>query len=244
MRFAAAQTVPEPGDVQGNVEQHMRFVELAAREQVDVLLFPELSLTGYELELGHRLAFSADDDRLAPLIGLARANAITLIVGAPIASGSYVTIGAFICHPDGTVGLYNKRHLGSDEELAFMAGEPTPLVQLGGVPAALAICADASHPSHAEEAAQLGARSYLVSAFVTPEDLPRKVERLVGYAKLHTMPVVFANYGGPSGGLPSGGSSAIWSDTGALVAQLTAEGPGLVMASSRGGVWVGRTVNL
>lgn len=244
MQFAAAQTIPEPGDVQANIRHHHRLIKLATAEGVDVLVFPELSLTGYELQRGTELAFSESDERLTPLITLAVDHAITLVVGAPVSSGSELNIGAFSCYPDGTVGLYKKRHLGAGEEAVFEAGSPTPLAHLGDLPAQVAICADASNPSHAEEAARRGAKSYLVSAFVTPKDLPKKVERLAAYAKNHTMPVVFANYGAPSGGLLSGGASAIWSDTGALVAQLGTKGAGLVMASREGEGWLGRTAEL
>src|SRR5262245_49180133 len=46
--FAAAQTIPLRGDVDANLEQHARLAQVAADEQARVLVFPELSLTGYE----------------------------------------------------------------------------------------------------------------------------------------------------------------------------------------------------
>ena len=47
--LAAAQTVPVRGDVEANLAQHVRLVRVAAEEKAQVLVFPELSLTGYEL---------------------------------------------------------------------------------------------------------------------------------------------------------------------------------------------------
>jgi predicted amidohydrolase len=44
------------------------------------------------------------------------------------------------------------------------------------------------------------------------------------------MAVVFANFGGPTGGLPSGGSSAILSEKGEVLAQLQATGAGIAIA--------------
>ena len=61
--------------------------------------------------------------------------------------------------------------------------------------------------------------------------LERKTAALREYAARHAMTVVFANYGGPSGGLESGGRSAIWSETGKTLAQLDGIGEGLVIAS-------------
>jgi predicted amidohydrolase len=66
--LAAAQTIPIRGDVDANVERHLRLVHIAAAEQAQVLVFPELSLTGYELDLAADLAFSQRDPRLTPLV--------------------------------------------------------------------------------------------------------------------------------------------------------------------------------
>ena len=45
-----AQISPKLADVRSNCETHMMFVDRAAREKVDLLVFPELSLTGYMLQ--------------------------------------------------------------------------------------------------------------------------------------------------------------------------------------------------
>jgi predicted amidohydrolase len=55
--------------------------------------------------------------------------------------------------------------------------------------------------------------------------------RLEGYARQHSMNVLFSNYGGPSGGLTSAGRSAIWSAQGKLLAQLEASGSGIAVAA-------------
>ncbi|HSD11130.1 MAG TPA: nitrilase-related carbon-nitrogen hydrolase, partial [Candidatus Binatia bacterium] len=86
--IAAAQTIPMRGDVDANVDQHVRLVHIAAEEQAQVLVFPELSLTGYELDLADDLAFSQSDPRLAPLVEAASSSSMTLIVGAPVRMGS------------------------------------------------------------------------------------------------------------------------------------------------------------
>src|SRR5512145_1111644 len=95
--IGAAQTTPVRGDVVANVEQHLRLARIAAEEQVRLLVFPELSLTGYELDLAARLAFAPDDPRLAPLAGAAAELSMTLVVGAPARLGTKLHLGAF--HP-------------------------------------------------------------------------------------------------------------------------------------------------
>jgi len=111
--IAVAQTIPMRGDVNANLEQHVRLVHVAAEEQAEVLVFPELSLTGYELDLANDLAFSESDPRLASLVEMASSFSMTLIVGAPVRIRSRLHIGAFIISPDRTVGLYTKHHLGA-----------------------------------------------------------------------------------------------------------------------------------
>ncbi len=58
------------------------------------------------------------------------------------------------------------------------------------------------------------------------------------------MAVVLANYGGPSGGLSSGGRSAIWSEKGELLAQLEGIGPGVAVAIESEAGWRAKTIML
>jgi predicted amidohydrolase len=241
--LAAAQTIPKRGDVEANLEGHIRLIHAAAEGQARVLVFPELSLTGYELDLADDLAFSERDPRLTPLIELASSSNMTLIVGAPVRIEPRLHIGAFILSPDRSVDLYTKHHLGAfpldvspdgivppAEATVFHPGHRNPLLRFDGHTAALAVCADIGRPSHPKEAADRGARNYLASMFVIPADLEQDTARLREYAVKHSMAVVFANFGGPTGGLPSGGSSAIVSEKGELLAQLQATGAGIAIA--------------
>jgi predicted amidohydrolase len=58
------------------------------------------------------------------------------------------------------------------------------------------------------------------------------------------MAVVMANYGGPSGGLASGGKSAIWSESGELLVQLATTGSGIAIATEDGTSWHAKAVVL
>lgn len=46
--FAAAQSISIAGDVRANLVRHQHFMQAAAEQGVQLLVFPELSLTGYE----------------------------------------------------------------------------------------------------------------------------------------------------------------------------------------------------
>src|ERR1700733_13587250 len=94
--IAAVQTTPIRGDVDANIEQHVALVSVGASAGAKVLVFPELSLTGYEMELAGELAFSEGDARLAPLADAASKHGVILLVGAPARVESGLHIAAFI----------------------------------------------------------------------------------------------------------------------------------------------------
>lgn len=248
--IAVAQTCPVKGDVPANLAEHVRLAHLAAGQGAQIAVFPEMSLTGYELGLADALAFSEDDSRLAPLVHAASANSITLIVGAPIRIGPRLHIGAFIVAPDGTIALYTKQHLGvfsgsavcdgavpSAEDSVFQPGDRNPLIRFGGNIGAAAVCADIGRPSHAQHAADRGARNYLASMFVIPSEFERDAARLRAHAMQHSMTVAMANFGSASGGLASAGRSAIWSETGELLARLASIGAGVAVVAETERGW-------
>src|SRR5215207_8962560 len=106
--IAVAQTCPVAGDVQANVDEHVRLARRAAMEGAKIVVFPELSLTGYELALAERLAFSESDPWLSVLLDVAASEGTTLVVGGPVRVGSFLHIAAFILSPDRTALLYTK----------------------------------------------------------------------------------------------------------------------------------------
>jgi predicted amidohydrolase len=255
--LAAAQSIPRRGDVAANVAEHLRLVRLAAEEGAALLVFPELSLTGYGLDLAEELAFAPFDPRLDPLREAAARFAVTLVAGAPVRIDGRLHLGAFILAPDETIGVYTKHHLGAfpasanpggavppPEASVFAPGARSPLAPYGAHRAAIAICADTARPAHAQQAAERGADAYLASMFVIPADLASDVRNLTRYAARHAMAVVLANFGGPSGGLPSAGSSAVWAPGGELVAKLGAAGAGVVVAAEAESGWRGQAIAL
>jgi predicted amidohydrolase len=206
-----------------------------------------LSLTGYELGLAQALAFSEDDPRLSSLRDLAASQGTTLIVGAPVRTGSRLCIGAFIVRPERTLELYTKHRLGAfppsascdscdgsvppAEATVFQPGDRNPLIRCGSAVAAVAVCADIGSPAHPQQAADRGANTYLASMFVIPSEFDGEVAKLSRYAGQHAMMTALANFGSPSGGLRSAGRSAIWSETGELLVQLEENGSGVAVVA-------------
>jgi predicted amidohydrolase len=255
--ISVAQTTPIRGDVDANLAQHLRLIRLAADAGAAIVVFPELSLTGYELDLAVSLAFSEHDPRFTPLIDAVVSASITVIAGAPVRVDGRLHIVAMILSPGGSRLLYTKRYLGAfgesarrdgtvplPESAVFLPGNSDPLIPLDQGHAALAICADAGHPSHARRAADRGASAYLAGMFVIPSEFDRDAERLGGYARKYGMIVAMANFGSASGGLRSAVRSSIWSADGSLIVRLPESGAGVGVVRPTSGGWHGEAVML
>jgi predicted amidohydrolase len=79
-----AQIKTRLGDVRANLEQHLAYIDQAAKQGVDLLVFPELSLTGYVLQDLVPMTVcraSPDDPVFGPLLAASRARGIDLMVG-------------------------------------------------------------------------------------------------------------------------------------------------------------------
>jgi NAD+ synthase (glutamine-hydrolysing) len=126
----------------------------------------------------------------------------------------------------------------------FHAGRRNPLVRFEGHAAAVAVCADTGRPPHSREAAERGASVYLAGMFVIPSEFDRETANLASLAARHSLVVVFANYGGASGGLASAGRSAIWSERGERLVQLEGSGAGVAFATETHDGWRTRAIML
>lgn len=238
--ITAAQTSSVKGDINANVRIHAGYVREAVRHKADFIIFPELSLTGYEPELASELAMSIDDPRLSPLRELAAKHEITIAAGTPIfRAREKPGIGAIVISPNGT-SVYLKQHVTPDEKRHFSAGLVPCTVKVRGVSIGLAICADTSHASHAEIAAKLGASVYAAGVlFDDAESL--WAPRFQQYAARHHMAILMANYWGPSGGFVGVGKSGVWDEQERLIAAAP-DGNALVIAERVSGTWKGTAI--
>ncbi|AGH83242.1 MULTISPECIES: carbon-nitrogen hydrolase family protein [Ralstonia solanacearum species complex] len=242
--IAAAQSVSAAGDVRGNVGRHLAFLHEAAARHVRLVVFPELSLTGYESAIAHEVAMHANDARLAPLQDACVRNGLAAVVGAPLRFDDGVRIGALTLMPDGKVVTYTKRHLHPGEGAVFTAGAGGPPISVDGQTIALAICADTTHPEHAEQASGIGAVLYTASALITAKGYATDTALLQRYAMQHRFGVLMANHGANTGGWSPIGRSAFWDENGRCVIAADGLGPALVIANRTGVGWRGEVVLL
>ncbi|MBL8179092.1 MAG: carbon-nitrogen hydrolase family protein [Bryobacterales bacterium] len=241
MIIAAAQIPARAGDLTYNAALHLQFARMAAGCRAQMVVFPELSLTGYELGLARTHAVRPDSGLLHDLRQLAAESAMSIVVGAPLhAPGPALHIGAIILQPDGNVATYRKVYVHASEQGVFAPGPGGADIRLPDASAALAICADASEPLHAAGAAQRGVALYAVGAMIEERAYARKSASLAEYARQHRMAVLLANYCGSTGGEVSAGGSAVWSEQGSVVVAARGGEAALVIASRENGAWRGK----
>jgi predicted amidohydrolase len=240
--FAAAQAISALRDVTANVASHVRLASRAASHGARFVVFPELSLTSYDLGLTVTDALASDDGRLDPLRQASAALGITIVAGAPLAAPNGLQIGALIIRPDGTCATHAKQYLHAGEDVAFSPGAGGAPLAIDESVVGLAICADFTHPEHARVAAAHGALVYAAGALISENGYAADTAFLRRYATDHHMLVLLANYGAEAGGWVSAGRSAAWLPGGALLAEAPPRGEAVVVARRVDGSWAGCVV--
>ncbi|KWS28832.1 carbon-nitrogen hydrolase family protein [Pseudomonas syringae pv. syringae] len=243
--LAAAQFCSARGDIESNLSGHLAFMQRASELGASYLLFPELSLTGYEPELALELALLADDARLAPLVALAKKLRLTTTLGMPLRGpNDSVLIGALTFTAGGDVIAYAKQYLHPGEDVVFSAGNQDCYLPLDQHRIGLCVCADFAHAEHAQRMAQGAAWVYAASVLISPGGYEYDARLLSGHARRHSLPVLIANHGGPTGGWQSAGRSGLWDEAGRWVGGMQGEGGGLVIATRQREGWRVRAVTV
>lgn len=116
-------------NIDENVTLMKNYIHDAIKNHVDFIVFPELSLTGYEYYIDGMVTLS--EEKLNSIIGcfseLSRKNDIYISFGSPYFEGEKVFNSAIIICPDKTISMYNKIHICGDEHKIFSKGS-TPLI--------------------------------------------------------------------------------------------------------------------
>ena len=243
MILASAQTSPKRFDLNANLTDHYRLIELASGYNADLVIFPEMSVTGYEREKAKELGFVMNDPRLNKLRKLSVNKQIIVIVGAPVLIDNDLYIGAFVIKPDDSVSIYTKQYLHTGEDLYFRSSfDYNPIIEIKKERISLAVCADINNPKHPEHAKMAGATIYLAGIFFEPEDMAKAYKSLSGYAKEYSMNVFMSNYTGKVWERNGGGQSGFWDKNGKLVANLNGQDSGLLIMEKVNDNWKGKTV--
>jgi predicted amidohydrolase len=227
---ALAQVATCPGQLRHNLDRHLDAVDRAVAAGARLVVFPELSLTGYLLHHGvWEAALTPESPRLAPLLEASRRAAI--LVGAPLREPGGIANAALLLEGGAVRGIHRKCYLptyGMFDEGRFFAPGPgfAPLrCSLGSF--GVLVCEDAWHPTAAALLARAGVDAFLVVAG-GPTELEgevgpagaRRWQWIVGATAVTTVtPVYFVNRCGWEEGVLFGGSSWAVDGRGASLAE-------------------------
>lgn len=227
---AAAQPSCTPSDPRANARAHADAIR-AARARV--VVFPELSLTGYALDAE---PVDPRDDLLAPIVEACAETGTVAFVGAPVVGDDARTfVGMLQASGDGVEVAYRKTFLGGDELTRFAAGDGPAAVEVDGWRIGLGICKDTGVEQHVADTAALGVDLYLAGLVHRPDELDEQERRGVRIARACDAHVAFASCAGPTGPdyMETAGVSTVWAPDGTALARAGAEPGSLAVATIR-----------
>jgi predicted amidohydrolase len=207
MRAPLTIAVAQPGP---GIQAHVDAIERASARLV---VFPELSTTGYELD-------AAPPD-LEPIVEACRATHAVALVGAPV-DGHIATVRV---DAEGAEVVYRKSFLGGDEVARFEPGPGAAAIDVDGWRVALGICKDTGVQRHIDDSAALRPDLYVAGLVHHDHELAEQEARAQRIAGATGAYVAFASQAGPTGGgyVSTAGNSAIYSADGTALARAGAE---------------------
>ena len=238
MKIAAAQIKSKIGDIEGNFKKHLELINLAAHNKVNLIVFPEMSLTGYCRKQARSLTIRKSDQEIIDLSQKAILNNLTIIVGGPIDIKGRLYIGSYLFSPDGNIKIYTKQYLHTGEEVYFSSSfNYNPIIKIKDEIISFAICADIDHYQHAKTAKANKCSLYLASIFYTESGINEGHKLLSKYAQEYSFSVLMSNYSGEVWNTSAGGRSGFWDKNGKLVAELEPDKEGLLILEKQDGIW-------
>lgn len=228
LKIALAQNDFTVGDLAGNSEMIINSIIAAKKNGADLIIFPELSLTGYPLEdLLHRPHLYEQTENALNSI-LPYANGIGVLVSYPEKNDEGLFNTAALLRDGKLITTYHKQKLPNygvfDEVRYFKPGNQHCIVEIKGVKCAILICEDIWYKQHAAEAKEAGAEC-LISINASPYSMFKRDSRLVVLRKRIQetgLPIVYVNLVGGQDELVFDGNSLVLDATGKIVAEAPA----------------------
>ena len=181
LRVVMAQLDFLVGDIPGNTELVIDAARRASTEhQADVVVFPELCLTGYPPE-DLLLRPSLEIRVLEALERLQQENlGPAIVIGAPLREGALLYNAAVVIEAGQETGRYFKRFPPNyqvfDEKRYFAEGRDVVTLNIRGVPVGITVCEDIWKDGPVEEAAAAGAK-LILNLNASPYDIDKQARR-------------------------------------------------------------------
>lgn len=227
---AAAQFEPAVGDAEANHAEVERLTARAAAAGADVVAFPELCVTGYDLDAAREAAGPVPGPLTDPLVDVAAEYGVGVVAGVPERSGGDLYNVLAYVDGDGVRAAYRKRRPWGDERDVFAPGDDHATVEADAGRVGLLVCYDLNFPEESLAYARRECDVLVVGAAWRPAF--RRDWRLLLRSRAldGTCYVVGSNHVGSQSGRRHGGGSLVAGPTGDVLAEADTEGSAVVTA--------------
>lgn len=205
------------GDIPGNLKKQIDAANYARDVlSADIIVFPELSITGYPPEdLLLRKSF-LDEANNALNLFKSEVKNIHCVITHPYATSQGLFNSCSVIYNNIILGRYSKQFLPNygvfDEQRYFVSGNSPGVIPINGIPVGVVICEDLWMPGPVQQAANQGAR-LILSPNASPFEIDKHEQRhltLSKRAKNSNIPIVYVNYvGGQDEIIFDGGSMVV-----------------------------------
>ncbi|SEJ21353.1 Carbon-nitrogen hydrolase [Arthrobacter sp. yr096] len=213
-----AQLEPVPRRIDENVHRVLSILE--EHHEADLIVFPELFLTGYTSVDVWELQLSVHSQPIEVLQAACRGHQTALIVGFIEQAGLRPYNSMLMIDKDGTIaGVYQKTHLFGGEAEVFTPGDNLECVKLGAITVAPLTCFDIELPEPARKLANQGAD--LIISIAANMDPYYDDHELAGRARAldNRIPHIYVNRPGSEGPFDFVGGSRVIAANGKVLSQ-------------------------
>ena len=216
LKIALAQHDSLVGDLQGNANKILQWVKQARDELAsDIILFPELNLTGYPPEdLLLRHGFISDARKVLDALS-EQIHGITAVVGCPIRDNSSLYNSAVVIRDGLQIARYDKQNLPNysvfDEKRYFVAGNSPCVIETEAGNVGLTICEDIWQDGPVTQAVSAGA-DLILNLNASPYHMEKRDERFEAVsrqARENAIPIAYVNMVGGQDELVFDGGSFV-----------------------------------
>jgi N-carbamoylputrescine amidase len=195
VRVACAQYAVRDGARAHNLERSLEFVRRAADAGADLVVLPELAISGCDLASRHDALALAEGFPAGPTVRAwkeeARRSEIFIVGGFLEREGGVLFNSAVLLGP-GTAGRYRKTHLWDGEKRLYEPGRELPVFDTAIGKIGLLVCYDAWFPEAARALALKGAQLLCVPSNA-PDDWVPEEQRIGGLTMLNVHCISHAN---------------------------------------------------
>ncbi|MFC1620833.1 NAD+ synthase [Candidatus Omnitrophota bacterium] len=228
-KIAIAQINTIVGDLVGNTEKILFCLNESAKKRADIVVFPELSITGYPPEdLVLKPHFVKENIKCLNVIARA-AKDIIAIVGFVDQKAKDLYNSAAVINNKKITHIYHKRHLPNysvfDEKRYFKPGKGNALIKAKGYSFSLNICEDIWASEDAKTKNILTRADFLINISASPYHIDKIKERktlLLAKARRFKTPVIYCNLVGGQDELVFDGRSAVFGKSNKIIAKAKA----------------------